>query len=173
MIFVLKAAAMVMLIVGFSLAGKRVASVQERKTALLREIILMINVVESRLRHSRLPVADLLCVLDENKGLSGLGFIKTCREKVCFGKDFPDAWRESIDTETEICGILSDSAEYLLSFGADIGSTDLESQLSGCRYYSEIFGRELEIQQEKSRKYSKVFPTLGALLGISAAILII
>lgn len=168
-----KVVAMILLILGFSIAGKRAASFQERKTALLREIILMINVVESRLRYSHLPVTDLLCVLDENKGLSGLGFIKTCREKVCFGKDFPDAWRESVDDEPELCKLLSGSAEYLLSFGADIGSTDLESQLSGCRYYSGVFENELEIQQEKSRKYSKVFPTLGILLGISAAILII
>lgn len=173
MICLLKFIAMIMFVAGFSLAGKKAAAFQAKRTALFREILLMISIVESRLRYSRLPVADLLCVLDENKGLSQLGFIKTCREKVCFGAAFPEAWRESVDGEPELCRLLSDSAVYLAGFGADIGSTDLDSQLSGCRYYSEIFNRELEIQQEKSQKYSKVFPTLGMLLGISAAILII
>ena len=156
----LKFVAMILFVAGFSLAGKRAASFQEKKTVLLREILLMISIVESRLRYSRLPVTDLLCVLDENMGLSELGFIKTCREKVCFGEAFPEAWRESIDGEPELCRLLSDSAVHLTGFGAEIGSTDLESQLSGCRYYSEIFSRELEIQQEKSQKYSKVFSSM-------------
>ncbi len=169
----LKLIAMILFVTGFFLAGKRAALFQEKRTALFREILLMISIVESRLRYSRIPVTDLLCILDENKGLSELGFIKICREKVCFGEAFPDAWRESVAAEPELCRLLSDSAEYLSSFGADIGSTDLESQLSGCSYYSGIFEHELEIQQEKSRRYSKVFPTLGMLLGISAAILII
>lgn len=169
----IKATAMILLVAGFFLAGKWAASVQEKRTALLNEILLMINIVESRLRYARLPVTDLLRVLDESPGLSQLEFIRNCREKVCFGEPFPDAWKNSVRSETELCRLLADSAENLASFGADIGSTDLESQLSGCRYYIDIFCRELDLQREKSRKYSKVFPPLGMLIGISAAILIV
>ena len=169
----LKIFAMLMLTAAFSLAGKWAASMQEKRTVLLREIMLMISVTESRLRYSRLPVSDLLRVLSENTGLSGLSFIKNCREKGCFGEAFPEAWSESVKAETEMCRLLAESAAYLASFGADIGSTDLDSQLSCCEYYSGIFGRELEIQQEKSHRYSKLFPPLGMLVGISAAILII
>ena len=169
----IKISAMLLLASGFYLAGKWAASVQEKRAVLLGDIMLLINIICSRLRHSRLPVTDLLRVLDENQGLSRLGFIKTCREKVCFGEPFPDAWRESVRAETELCRLLAGSAEHLESFGADIGSTDLESQLSGCEYYTGIFGRELELQREKSRKYSGLFPPLGMLIGISAAILIV
>ncbi len=169
----IKASAMLLLVAGFFLAGKWAAAMQEKRTALLDEIMLMISVVESRLRYARLPVTDLLRVLDESPGLSQLGFIKNCREKVCFGEPFPEAWRNSVRSETELCKLLADSAEHLASFGADIGSTDLESQLSGCRYYIGVFGRDLDLQREKSRKYSKLFPPLGMLIGISAAILIV
>lgn len=169
----LKIFAMLFIAAGFSLAGVWVASLQERRVAVTGEIMLMINIVESQLRYSHLPVADLLRVLCENTALSGLGFIKNCRERVCFGEPFPDAWRNSIETETELCRLLPVTSSYLASFGAEVGSTDLESQLSGCEYYKQIFATELELQREKSQKHKKLFPPLGLLLGISAAIIIV
>lgn len=169
----LKAAAMIFLAVGFSLAGRWAASMQERRVSVIGEIMLMINVIEAQLRYSHLPVTDLLRMLSENSGFDELCFIKTCREKVCFGEPFPVAWKECIESETELCRLLPEALKYLASFGSDIGSTDLESQLSGCEYYKQIFAGELELQREKSRKYNKLFPSLGVLLGVSAAIMII
>lgn len=169
----LKIIAMILFAAGFSLAGRWAASVQEKRVSVIGEIMLMINVTESQLRYSHLPVSDLLRVLCENTGLSGLTFIKNCRERVCFGEAFPVAWRESIKAETELCRLLPDISASLAAFGADIGSTDLESQLSGCEYYKQIFSAELELQREKSQRYTKLFPSLGMLLGISAAIMII
>lgn len=169
----LKISAAVFLIIGFFLAGKWAYSVQEKRVEILNEIMLMLNITESRLRHSHLPVSDLLRVLCENSGLSGLGFIKSCLERVCFGEPFPDAWRKSIECETEFCRLLSEISVSLADFGADIGSTDLESQLSGCEYYKELVARELDLQREKSTRYKKLFPPLGLMLGISAAIIIV
>lgn len=169
----LKIMAMLLFAVGFSLAGKWAASVQQKRVTLTGEIMLMINIVESQLRYSHLPVTDLLRVLCDNSGLSELCFIKNCRERVCFGEAFPIAWRESIEAETELCRLLPDASVYLAAFGSDIGSTDLESQLSGCEYYRQIFDGELHLQREKSKKYNRLFPPLGILLGISAAVIII
>lgn len=168
----LKISAMLLLAGAFALAGRWAASIQEKRVAVTGEIMLMINIVESQLRYSHMPVTDLLRVLCDNTGLSELEFIKNCRERVCFGEPFPDAWRNSIETETVFCRLLPETVGNLAAFGADIGSTDLESQLSGCEYYKQIFSAELELQREKSMKYKKLFPPLGLLLGISAAIMI-
>ena len=165
--------ASVFLITGFFLAGKWASSVQEKRVEILNEIMLMLNITESRLRYSHLPVTDLLRSLCENTGLSGLRFIKSCLERICFGEPFPDAWRKSIEDETEFCRLLSEVSASLADFGADIGSTDLESQLSGCACYKELVAHELELQREKSVKYKKLFPPLGLMLGISAAIIVI
>ena len=73
----------------------------------------------------------------------------------------------------ELCRILSGALRHLTALGAEIGSTDLEGQLSCCEYYKNIFSAELENQQEKNKKYSKLFPPLGLLAGVSAAILMI
>ncbi len=168
-----KITAMILIVSAFSVAGKCLASFQQRRVSVLETVILMITSGESRLRYACLPMSDLLKALNENKSLSELGFIKTCREKVCFGTDFYSAWKESIESETEFCNLLGKSAKSLISMGSELGSTDLEGQLSCCEYYKKIFENDLEEQREKSLKCSKIFPSMGLLLGISAAILIL
>lgn len=169
----LKISAMIMIAAGFAVGGRYVAAFQKKRVALLETILLMISSAETRLRYACLPISDLLKALNENTALSELEFIKTCREKICFGEPFPDAWKESIETETELCRLLGESSKSLISMGAELGSTDLEGQLSCCGYYKKLFECDLEEQREKSGKYSKLFPSMGILLGISAAILII
>lgn len=169
----LKAVSMIMIAAGLALGGRWLAAYQSKRVAVIGDIITMLTVTETHLRYACLPVTDLLRVLSENSCLSELGFIKCIREKVCFGISFPEAWKESVEGEPELCRMLSDSAHYLMRLGEDIGSTDLEGQLSCCEYYRKIFEKELEIQEEKKRRYSKLFPSLGLLAGISAAIMIV
>ena len=167
-----KTTAMILIVSAFFITGKCLALFQQRRVSLLEMVILMITSGESRLRYSCLPVGDLLKALNENEALSELCFIRTCREKVCFGMDFYTAWRESIESETEYCTLLGKSVKSLISMGSELGSTDLDGQLSCCEYYKKIFENDLEEQREKSIKYSKLFPSMGFLLGISAVILI-
>lgn len=173
MILMFKITAMIMIASAFAVAGKCFAVFYQKRVSVLETVILMITSGESRLRYSCLPIGDLLRILNENETLSELHFIKTCREKVCFGMDFYSAWKESIESETEFCRLLGKSAKSLISMGSELGSTDLEGQLSCCRYYKKIFESDLGEQREISMKYSKIFPSLGLLLGVSAAILII
>ena len=168
-----KITAMILIVSAFSVAGKCVASFQQKRVSVLETVILMITSGESRLRYACLPMSDLLKSLNENESLSALGFIRTCREKVCFGTDFYSAWKESIESETEFCSLLGKSAKSLISMGSELGSTDLEGQLSCCEYYRKIFESDLEEQREKSMKYSKLFPSMGLLLGVSAAIFMV
>ncbi len=165
--------ALLLIVAGFALGGRCFAAFHTKRVDVIKNLILMLLVIETQLRYARLPVSDLLRVLDENISLSELKFIKSCRERVCFGEMFPDAWKACVEDETELCRLLGNLSESLAGLGEDIGSTDLEGQLSCCEYYRQIFGRELEAQEEKSKKYSKLFPSLGLMLGISAAILFI
>lgn len=169
----LKAASMLMIAAAFAVGGFGLAAFQSKKVAVIGNIILMLNIIETQLRYACLPVPDLLKLLGENESLSGLKFIKCIRERVCFGEPFPEAWSKCVLEDAELCRLLAGSAPYLARLGADIGASDLESQLSCCEYYKRIFEGELEVQREKSGRYSRLFPSLGLLAGISAAILIV
>lgn len=157
----------------FAVGGFAVSAFQSKKTAVIGNMLLMINIIETQLRYACLPVPDLLKILGENEGLAELGFIKCVRERVCFGEPFPDAWSRCVFEDSELCGLLGKTAPYLARLGGDIGASDLESQLSCCEYYKRIFEEELAIRREKSGRYTKLFPPLGLLAGATAAILII
>lgn len=164
---------MLMIAAAFAVGGFGFAAFQSKRVAVIGNIILMLNIIETQLRYACLPVTDLLRILDENESLAGLNFIKCVREKVCFGEPFPQAWSKCVSDDAEFCRLLGGSAPYLARLGADIGASDLQSQLSCCEYYKRIFEDELKIQREKSGRYSKLFPPLGLLAGITAAILIV
>lgn len=169
----LKAASMVMIAAAFSVGGFAVSAFYAKKAAVVNNMILMVNIIETQLRYACLPVPDLLKILGENDALSDLSFIKCVRERVCFGEPFHEAWSKCVFDDSELCRLLGKTAPYLARLGGDIGASDLESQLSCCEYYRQIFEDELRTRREKSGRYTKLFPPLGLLAGITAAILIV
>ena len=168
-----KTAAMLLIASGFAFSGFSIASFYRKRTEILNDIITMISVAQTQLRYACLPVSDLLRIISENKRISNLGFICSCIEKTERGKPFPTSWRESVEEEKELCRLICDILPNLFQFGEELGSTDLEGQLSCCEYYRQIFLKELELREEQNKKYSKLFPTLGVMLGISAAVIIV
>lgn len=173
MIFLLKFAAMLFIGAGFFFGGIYLASRQTKKLQTVQDILLMVSVIETQLRYACLPVSDLLRILCETEKLSGLGFIAKCRGLVAGGEAFPRAWKQAIESDYELCGLLGESRNYLIQLGADIGATDIEGQLGCCEYYKQIFGKELSLHEENEKKYTKLYPALGLMLGVSAAIIII
>ncbi len=168
-----KTAAMVLIAAGFAVGGCCAASFQNKKAKVIEDILLMISVTETQLRYTCLPVSELLKTLCENNRLNGLGFIKKCKEAVESGESFPAAWKSSIENEYALSRLLSDHSGYLIRLGCDIGATDIEGQLGSCEYYKQIFQKELVQREENAKKYSKLYPALGMMLGVSAAILIV
>lgn len=169
----LRAVAAAAFAASFALAGSCFASFQAKKVVAFRDVLLLISELKTRLGYDRPPVSDLIGILSENPGLYRLTFIRSCRERVRSGAPFPKAWREGLEEEKEFCRLLSPRSSELAALGEGLGATDLESQLRKLEYYERIFSEELEVQKEKNRKYAKLFPPLGLLLGVCAAILIV
>lgn len=172
-IFLIKIAAIVLIAAGFAVGGCYAASFQSKKAKVIEDILLMISVTQTQLRYACLPVSDLLKILCENNRFVGLGFIEKCKESVESGEPFPQAWKNSVESEYMLCRLLSNHCGYLIRLGSDIGATDIEGQLGCCEYYKQIFEKELVRREENAKKYSKLYPALGMMLGISAAILIV
>lgn len=172
-ILLLKYASMLLISTGFMLGGIYLSSVQKKKTDIISDVLLMISVTETQLRYACLPVTDLMRILCETEKLSTLTFLAACKDRLDKNEAFPDAWKRSVEECGELCRLLGGHKDYLIRLGSDIGATDLEGQLNSCEYYKQIFKKELAVREENSKKYSKVFPALGLMLGVSAAIIII
>ena len=148
----IKTAAALAVALGFALGGKCVASFYAG-------------------RFAHLTVEQLLRELDKNGGFVYLDFIADCRRRMESGEPFPSAWRKSIEQRGELCRLLGEAKEYLAALGS--GATDVDGQLNSCGYYKRLLTAELEQREEKNRRSSKLFPALGVMLGVSAAIMMI
>lgn len=168
----IKILAAVFIASAFALGGRFLAQTDAKRVSVIREIILMINVMETRLRYSEMPVIRLLNMLEEN-GFSQLGFLSECRRMLSCGEPFSSAWRKSIEQSRAFCILLPDESRKLIAMGTDIGVTDIEGQLSCCGYYKAVFEKSLTEREEKSNRSARMLPPLGMLLGISAAIFLI
>lgn len=168
-----KISAVVLIAIGFSVSGFYLSSVYEKKTEILDSIVAMLGMIKTQLRYKNLPLSSILDFLSESQRSSALSFVSACSKRMGCGEPFADLWQKSIENEKELCSLVPEAVPYLIRFGESLGTTDLEGQLSCCEYYENIFLKELNEKEEQCKKYSKLFPTLGVMLGISAAIMII
>ena len=169
----IKAAAVVFVAMGLSFFGFYFASVYGKKTEIIGNIVMMLGIIRTQIRYARMPLPSMIRFLEENESIRSLGFVSACREMIENGETFRTSWKSSIENEKELCRLIPESLPYLIQFGENLGTTDPEGQISCCEYYEHIFRKVLEEKEEQSKKYTKLFPTLGIMLGISAAILII
>ncbi len=157
----------------FAVIGIYLSTLEKQRVGALKNILTMLSLAETQLRYLHIPVAELMKNLSENSAVSGLRFIAVCSEMLENGAAFSLAWKNSIEEDRELKKLLPETYESLVLLGDEIGSTDLEGQLSSCGYYKQIFKAALSEREEKCRRSSKLCPSLGILLGISAAIMII
>ena len=173
MIFLLKLLSMFLFFVGFVCAGRLLALHHIKKAELTSDLIMMLSIIKNRLRYDCLPVPELLRVLCGTDKLKNLHFISQCAEKVEKGEAFPSAWEISVESDRELCALLDNCKAYLVQLGEDIGTTNVQGQLACCEYYEQLFKKELAAREENQKKYAKLYPSLGAMLGVAAAIIII
>ena len=173
MILLLKLLSALFIISAFSITGIYISVLGKQRVEILKSIITMLSVAETQLRYLHIPVAELMKNLSESSAVSDLKFIGRCSEMLENGAPFSVAWKNSIEEDSEIKKLLPATYKSLALLGDEIGSTDLEGQLSSCGYFKQIFTAALSECEEKSKRNSKLCPSLGILLGISAAIMMI
>ena len=169
----LKLFSAILIICSFAGIGVYFSSLEKQRVGALKNILTMLSLAETQLRYLNIPVAELMKNLSENPAVSGLRFIGRCSDMLENGAAFSLAWKNSIEEDCSLEKLLPETYESLVMLGGEIGSTDLEGQLSSCGYYKQIFTAALSEREEKCRRSSKLCPPLGLLLGITAAIMII
>ena len=150
---------------GFFLAGRYIAFLHLEKTQVMKDMVEFISFFETKLRFAAPPVSD---IIRSSCGRSGRlnGFAEACAAAVSQGEPFPTAWNEALDSEKELCRLIGKAKDEVIAFGAELGTTDLQGQLSCCDYYKHIFCSEYEKRNFESERSAKLFPTLGAMLGV-------
>lgn len=84
---------------------------------------------------------------------------------------FPEAWSTALRERAQLGSLRREDIHLLLAFGSQLGTTDLNGQISLCQLYVRLFEERLIQAREWKSKYAKLYLSLGVLGGLLAWIL--
>lgn len=86
---------------------------------------------------------------------------------------FPQAWESQISPFPARYALSRQDFTLLREFGAELGATDIQGQLSHIALYRTLFEKQLAAANEDIKSKAKLYRTLGLFTGASAALMMI
>lgn len=129
----------------------------------LKELSVFFSALSTALRYKNDDIFNLV-------SSSGELF---CSIQLSGSEPFEDAWRSVTRGFQRKYALTSQDLALLGEFGAQLGKTDTEGQLSHIELYQTLFSKQLALAQEEVDSKSKLYQTLGLFAGVSAAIVLV
>ena len=135
----------------------------------LEDFSLLIMSIKTYIGFSKAPITQIMRKLENEQNFSRLGFLPSLNEKLDNGRDFYEAWCESL---SEI-GINLADTELLQAFAESLGGSDVNGQLENCDMFLNLIEARLQSLRPKAETRIKVCNSLGVLLAGLAVIILI
>lgn len=87
--------------------------------------------------------------------------------------DYTKAFKESVYEIKRSYSLTKSDKELLISFGLQLGSTDVAGQVAHTELYSKLFEERLNFAKEQENKKSKLYRVLGFSFGCGLSLLIV
>lgn len=134
----------------------------------LEHYISLITVLETEIRYRALSLSQILDRHREDNPL--FVCFKECAKE---GElPFPEQWKNSAEKIPPSSGLTSEDIRLISEFGYGLGTSDVEGQLSHCRFSTELAKARFEKAREEKQKKSRLYSMLGFFLGIGAVLII-
>ena len=155
-----------------ALSGEYFSKLYSVRCRLLRSIGNMLGKTALMIRYSALPVEDIISRLASDSSLEYLDFLGNVCSELENGGDFRVIWRENLDIWHKNYPY-DEEYELLAEYGRYLGTTDPEGQLdclgSEKRKAEEFISRA----EEERRTKGKLCRSMGVLIGIGAALVLL
>jgi stage III sporulation protein AB len=126
---------------------------------------------ENALRCAGMPIGELMRQYAEAH--PSFAPVTECVRRWSGGEELPAAWAAGVDSLYRT-NRLPETAESLLrGFGAGLGTTDLTGQLSHIAMYRALGEEKRSAARQEQESKSKMYPVLGAALGLGLDLLLL
>ena len=143
----------------------------KKRVDILEKTLLMLEEMKMLLKYLNVPVNEMLKKLCEKDYLSELSFLYECSFELQQNRDFPVAWRDSLENSSHL--YKSAEIDRLLQLGQNLGASDAENQIKLLDLQTVYFEEYLDIAKNKYKKQGNTALTLSALAGCMIFIVII
>ena len=169
----MKYAGAILLGVSAAMTGQILALRLKKRIKLLTEILLFISAVKNEIEFNRKPIISIFRENSSRNFAKSLSFITECVALTEKGKDFMTAWELSVKNDKSVFLLSSQDVQLLLSFGSQLGTTDVNGQINLCVLYQKLFEEKLKTAQNYEEHYGKIYRQSGIFIGAAIIILIL
>ena len=137
----------------------------------LEGCISFVGMLKDQLRYTMAPMDRVMGEIGRRLEFASLDFVHGCNQSCETGLPFPKAFREALGGHHG--PLVQDDLAALLPLSETLGSVDLDGQLSALALCNGILEDRLRAAREQQKTHSRLYSTLGLLVGIAAAIIVI
>ena len=123
-----------------------------------------LNFTETTIRYAALPVSQLLERYTRENGR--LKLAELCSAQLSRGILFPQAWKLAAQAAAGHSSLPDGDLQLLQDFGAGLGTSDVEGQLSHCRLFAASASEIRQNAREERQRKGRLSVLLGVLLGL-------
>lgn len=136
----------------------------------LKEIKNALNIIESKIKFTYEPLPEIFAETSKmiSKNISQI-FVQASENMK--QENAEEAWEQSI--KSAVTNLKIEDIENLKSFGKMLGKTDKDGQLSRIELTKTFIEMQIEKAKLEEQKNSKLYKTLGAIVGLAFVIILI
>lgn len=160
--------ALLMIAIVLILTGQYANLKMKKRISSLKQFIVLIESINSQISFSKKNIIEIISDLSCNDEMK----LKTIYE---FNKsnvnNFSENWKTTVIDFSRYDCLTKEDEKILLSFGKNLGVTDLQGQSSNCRLHIEMLKKQLENAEENLRVKSKINTALSSFSAAAAVII--
>ena len=154
--------------IGFLLSSRYSNRVEE-----LKSLSNFINIMQNKIKFTRKPLQEIfydLSKLDDNTNIKNIFF--NLNQKLD-NKKLSEVWNDVVLEEKKYLSLKEDDINLLKTLGNTLGKSDVDGQMSGINLFTELLKVQLQKAEKEKEKSSKMYKSLGAIVGIVIVIILI
>ncbi len=143
----------------------------DNRQKFLRQYISFINQIKTQIEYNGSSLAVIFSLCNVDKPFSV--FVSDMINNLDSNNTFINSWNNSVGNLDKSLGLKSDDISIINEFGQGLGISDITGQISHCNLHSALAEEHYQDAKDCMTKKSKLYKTMGLMLGIAISIVII
>jgi len=140
-----------------------------RRVRLLETLVCLLEDIKTQIRFKNAGLFEIIETLKQYGCYQHIKFLFGLEHSV----DFQKTWAQCVERSIQNGEIGKEDGEILYSFGSQLGQSDVAGQLAHCDIHIELLKKRLGDAKAKKDSHSKLYISLGLLVGLGAGLLLI